>query len=180
MLVLSVSCGALAAMGALVLAAPSAVAAPPPNPICVLLPALCPPTTPAPTAPPTTKAATTTVPAPTTTAARTTTTKTPTTTKKATSLSSSGRASVGAAGVSVTDLTPVAASADSPAPELAVSNTSTPPAVAPRAAALGTLSGPAGPPSRHSGLRTVLSLIALVFAAVAAAQLPASRRSPAS
>jgi hypothetical protein len=157
--------------------------------LCTLLPALCPPTTkttpttkaPVTTAPPTTKAPATTPPATTKPATGTTAAAT----QRSTTANRSGPAvaSVGAAGLSAPAMAPSdmpALGADAAAPELAVTAAPTttvftrvPPALS---GLVGTTT--AGLPNDHKSLRVALSILVLLVAAVAAAQLPPSRRSP--
>jgi len=154
--------------------------------LCGVVPVLCPPTTPPRTAPPTTVArvapATTTAP---------TTAHAPLTpvVKKAASTAARANApavaSVGAGGLSVNaaDIgVPALASNDAAAPELAPAGA--PASIrAPTPTALSGLVGAAANPLRglpdyHSRMRIALSVLVLLVAAVAAAQLPESRRSP--
>lgn len=175
---LSVAAGFLASTALLAGNVPTAGAAQPG--LCPLLPILCPPTTvakapatttaPATTAPPKTAAPTTGRPPPTT--ARTT----------ATNRNTSAVASVGdgALPASPADAGAAAASADDAAPQLAGLPTATtiPLTMAPAPGAVSGLVGASkGLPNDRSTLRVALSLLVLLVAAVAAAQLPASRRS---
>jgi hypothetical protein len=157
--------------------------------LCTLLPALCPPSTtkttpttaPATTAPPTTKAPVTTPPV-TTKAA---TGSTAAATQRSTTANRSGPAlaSVGAAGLPAPAQAPSdmpALGADAAAPQLAVTAapattvfTRLPPAFS----GLVATTTP-GLPNEHKTLRVALSILVLLVAAVATAQLPASRRSP--
>ena len=161
--------------------------------VCTLLPILCPPTT-KPKPPPTTSPPTTTAPAATTapTAAATHASTARTTAKSvsAAPAKKAAPASVGTPGL----LLPASGALDLPAdnataPQLAtvaVPATAVPTTAVP--ALLGTLplSGLVGAtqnpvsglPSDHGPVRVALSLLVLVIAAVAAAQLPQSRRHP--
>jgi hypothetical protein len=155
--------------------------------LCTLLPALCPPTTKttpttaaATTTPPTTKAPVTTPPG----ATKAATGSTAASTQRSTTANRSqpAVASVGAAGLPAPALAPAdmpALGADAAAPELAVTATPTTTALTgpPAFSGFVGVSAP-GLPNAHKTLRIALSILVLVVAAVATAQLPASRRSP--
>lgn len=156
---------------------------------CILL-ILCPPTTPA-TTPPTTHAPVTT--APPTTAARPTTTApaakrstTPATTGRVTAT----RPAVGAGGVAAPsagpiDLPALGTGSDPAAPQLAGTSapTTTVAANAPLVSLVpltpsGLVGTARGLPDDHARVRVLLSILALLIAAVAVAQLPSRRRTP--
>jgi hypothetical protein len=151
--------------------------------ICIpLLPSTCPTTTVA-TTPPTTKA-------PPTTTATTVPPKTghPASTVAGTSRTTAPRRttaapSVGAAGLPAlpagTGDPLLATGADPSAPQLAGTPAPSSPAVATTSPALSGLVGATkGLPNDHATVRIVLSIGGLLVAALAIAQLPASRRSP--
>jgi hypothetical protein len=158
----------------------AASAAAPCTPIVILQP-LCPKTTtpstmaPPTTAPPTTKAPTTTRPS----------SSAATATKKTAAQSTSGRAtsvgdgspSVPAAGAIV--LPSLGSGADAVAPQLAAPSTTTAlagvPEVQPEQSVLTSVKGL---PNDHATARIILSLLTVLVAALALAQLPASRRTP--
>jgi hypothetical protein len=161
--------------------------------VCTLLPVLCPPTTPPKTAPPTTKAPVVTAPPSTAhvppTVAATAAAKA-TTKATATALHGSAQPAVASVGAGV--LPPaVAAPADlgagsdaaapqlAPASALAAGNTTATTTSSSFSGLVGATQNPlTGLPSKHSRLRLVLSLFVFLIAAIAAAQIPESRRSP--
>lgn len=188
--------GRACASGALVAAAvlwvgagpASAVAAAVPCTPIVILQPLCPKTTvppttvPPTTAPPTTKAPATTRP----------TSSATTAPKKAAAKATSSRAASPAASVGdgalptsapgAVDLPAIGSGADAVAPQLAGTATSSTtqvvagvPVVQPQLSVVGNVKGL---PDDHSGLRILLSILTALVAAVAVAQVPASRRIP--
>ena len=176
--------GALRAIAVLILlgaavigfaAAPASAATGPG--LCAVLPALCPPTTKAPTKPPVTTAPPTTASK---AAARPTTTRPATTTTivvhGASSLGSGQLPAGAAGGAGLGDAAPQLAPdmgpqlAGSPAPATTV-------ATLPGHAFSGLVGASGGLPSDHSRAREALSIVVVLIAVLAAAQLPASRRS---
>jgi len=182
-LILQVLAGGALMTGAVLWAgagpAAAAGATAPCTPIVLLQP-LCPKTTtpvtmaPPTTAPPTTKAPTTTRPPSTATA-----------TKKAPAQSSAGRATpVGDGGQPVSGagaivLPSLGSGAAAVAPQLAAPSTTTAlagvPEFEPQQSVVSNINGL---PNDHSTARIILSLLTALVAAVALAQLPASRRTP--
>ena len=149
-----------------------------------LLPILCPPPT-APKAPSTTKAppTTTATTAPSSTARTTATTaaaRRPATTNRATPAASVGAPSVAAPALGPADLPALGTGSDAAAPLLA--GASAPSTIlgpsSPSPALSGLVGTTKGLPNDHSQARLVLSILVLLIAATAAAQLPASRRFP--
>ena len=176
---ISVATGIVAGTAVLGWAAPPASAASPG--LCTLLPALCPPAAPATTkpAPATTAPPKTTPPttarAPAITAA--TTPRTTTASRNASAVSSVGAGVLPPSVAAVPGSTP-----DDAVPELAGLPTTSTTAISAASVAPQALSGlggaTSGLPNDHSTLRVLLSLVVLLIAAVAVAQLPASRRLP--
>lgn len=174
----SIAAGLLASTAVLAGSVSTAGAAQPG--LCPLLPILCPPTTVA-KAPPTPVPATTASPK----TAAPTTVRPPVATARTTAANrnTSAVASVGDGALPAlqADTGAAAASTDDAAPQLAgLPRPSTIPlTVAPPPAAVPGLVGASkGLPNDRSTLRVGLSLVVLLVAAVAAAQLPAARRSP--
>jgi len=164
-------------------ASPAGAASTTPATTCGILGLLCPPTTPAKapvtTAPPTTvrqTTSTTTAKKPVTTATTATQSRQPT-----------GVASVGVAGLPLAGVGNIPALGADPAsaPQLAGTASATtttvaaaPPTILTPRVVSGLVGATGGLPNDHATLRIVLSVLALLIAGVAAAQLPASRRSP--
>lgn len=151
--------------------------------LCGVIPVLCPPTTPPKTAPPTTAPPATTTPP--TTARPTVTTAVRKAASTAARVVAPAVASVGGRGLSAPasemDL-PALGGTDAAAPQLAPAAAPTFAATSPQTVLSGLVGATGSPlghmPSYHSRLRLALSVLVLLIAAVAAAQLPESRRAP--